>query len=184
MPGKKITDQQVKIYKQIKGQVTQQVAAARAGISIRSARRIDKSQTLPSQKKERQWRTRKDPLSAVWKQELEPLLATEPGLQAKTLLEELQRRHGQESYGDEVLRTLQRRVRAWRALNGDELETFFAQNNPPGRLGLSDFTVANKLNVTLAGETFDHRLYQFVLAFSGWRHAEPIAGGESFESLS
>ncbi len=69
-------------------------------------------------------------------------------------------------------------------MNGDELETFFAQNNPPGRLGLSDFTVANKLHVTLAGETFDHRLYQFVLAFSGWRHAEPIVGGESFESLS
>jgi transposase InsO family protein len=184
MPGKKITDQQVKIYKQMKGKVTQQVAAARAGISIRSARRIDKSQALPSQKKDRRWRTRKDPLSAVWEQELEPLLATEPGLQAKTLLEELQRRHGQEAYGDEVLRTLQRRVRAWRALNGDELETFFAQNNPPGRLGLSDFTVANKLNVTLAGETFDHRLYQFVLAFSGWRHAEPIVGGESFESLS
>ena len=128
MPGKKITDQQVKIYKQMKGPVTQQVAAARAGISIRSARRIDKSQALPSQKKERQWRTRKDPLTAVWEQELEPLLATEPGLQAKTLLEELQRRHGQEAYGDEVLRTLQRRVRAWRALNGGDLETFFAQN--------------------------------------------------------
>ncbi len=53
MPGKKITDQQVKIYKPSKGQVTQQVAAARAGISIRSARRIDQSQSLPSQKKER-----------------------------------------------------------------------------------------------------------------------------------
>lgn len=184
MPGKKITDQQVKIYKQMKGRVTQEVAAARAGISIRSARRIDKSQTLPSQKKERHWRTREDPLAGVWEQELEPLLAAEPGLQAKTMLEELQRRYGQETYGDGLLRTLQRRIRAWRALKGDELEVFFAQDNPPGRLGLSDFTVADELGVTLAGEEFNHRIYQFALAFSGWRHAEPILGGESFESLS
>lgn len=184
MPGKKITDQQVKIYKQTKGRVTQQVAAARAGISVRSARRIDKSQTLPSQKKARHWRTREDPLAGIWEQELEPLLMAEPGLQAKTMLEELQRRYGQETYGDGLLRTLQRRVRAWRALNGDELETFFAQNNPPGWLGLSDFTVADELGITLAGEPFNHRIYQFALAFSGWRYAEPILGGESFESLS
>lgn len=184
MPGKKITDQQVKVYKQQKGQVTQQVAAARAGISIRSARRIDKSQTLPSQKKSRHWRTRKDPLAAVWDEELEPLLAAEPGLQATTILEELQRRYGQETYGDDLLRTLQRRVRKWRALHGDDLDTFFAQDNPPGQLGLSDFTVANELGITLAGEVFDHRIYQFALAFSGWRYAQPILGGESFESLS
>jgi len=184
MLGKKITDQQVKNYKQMKGQATQQVAAARAGISTRSARRTDKSQTLPSQKRERSWSTRQDPLKEVWDQELEPMLASEPALQAKTLLEELQRRYGQETYGDGLLRTLQRRVRAWRALNGDDKETFFAQNNPPGDLGLSDFTVANELKIDLAGERFNHRIYQFALAFSGWRHAEPILGGESFEALA
>ena len=41
-----------------------------------------------------------------------------------------------------VLRTLQRRVRLWRAKFGTEREVYFAQEHPPGRQGLSDFTVA------------------------------------------
>ena len=70
--------------------------------------------------------------------------AATPSLKAVTLLEELQRRHPGE-YGAAVLRTLQRRVRQWRAVHGDEREIYFAQEHPPGRLGLSDFTVADEL---------------------------------------
>ena len=61
---------------------------------------------------------------------------------------------------------------------------FFAQEHPPGRLGLSDFTVCDELEVDVAGVAFPHRLYQFALAHSGWRHAAVIEGGESFMALS
>jgi hypothetical protein len=183
MPGKKITDHQVLKYKEHRKTRTQSAAAAKVGISERSARRIEGSDTLPSQREARSWRTRSDPLAAVWDAELVPLLQADAALGAVTLLDELQRRHpGQ--YDAAVLRTLQRRLRQWRALHGPEREVFFAQVHPPGRLGLSDFTVADELQVLIDGTAFPHRLYQFALAHSGWRHASVVCGGESFLALS
>lgn len=183
MPGKRITDHQVHQYKQDRNRTTQVAAAARAGLSERSARRIEQSQTLPSQRPGRTWRTRPDPLCEVWESEVVPLLRTDAALNAVTLLEELQRRHPGE-YGDNVLRTLQRRVRQWRAVHGADREVYFAQEHPPGRLGLSDFTVCNDLGVQVGGAAFEHRLYQFAMAHSGWRHAVVVTGGESFMALS
>jgi transposase InsO family protein len=183
MPGKKITDHQVHQYKQDRGRLTQVAAAARAGLSERSARRIEQSQTLPSQRPARAWRTRADPLGEVWESEVVPLLRADAELNAVTLLEELQRRHPAD-FGDGVLRTLQRRLRQWRAIHGAEREVFFAQEHPPGRLGLSDFTVCDDLAVEIGGAAFPHRLYQFALAHSGWRHAAVVTTGESFMALA
>ena len=183
MPGKRITDHQVHKFKQHRSKLTQIAAAARSGISERSARRIEGADTLPSQKPARSWRTRDDPLGDVWSAEVVPLLRADAQLNAVTLLEELQRRHPGE-YDEAVLRTLQRRMRQWRATHGAEREIYFAQEHPPGRLGLSDFTVADDLGVMVAGVPFDHRLYQFALAHSGWRHAMVVLGGESFVALS
>jgi hypothetical protein len=183
MPGKRITDHQVNKYKEYRRQYGQQAAAARVGISIRTARRIEQMTALPSQRPAREWRTREDPLAEVWEQEVVPLLRAAPGLTAVTLLEELRRRHP-ERYGESVLRTLQRRVRRWRALEGAEREVYFAQEHEPGRMGLSDFTDATELEVLIDGQRLEHRLYQFALAFSGWRHVEVVLGGESFLALS
>jgi hypothetical protein len=183
MPGKRITNHQVLTYKAKRRADTQSAAAAKAGISERSARRIESLESLPSQRPPRQWRTRPDPLAAVWEIELLPLLQTSPHLNAVTLLEELQRRHPGE-YGLSALRTLQRRLRQWRATHGRERKVFFAQEHPPGRQGLSDFTDAGDLGVTIAGMPYPHRLYQFALAHSGWRSADLVDGGESFVALS
>jgi transposase InsO family protein len=183
LPGKKITDHQVHKYKQHRHKLDQIAAAAKTGISERSARRIDCREALPSQREPRSWRTRSDPLAAVWDSEVVPLLETDGALNAVTLLEELQRRYPG-AYGTAVLRTLQRRVRRWRAVHGPEREVFFAQEHPPGRLGLSDFTVCDELGVLIGGAAFPHRIYQFALAHSGWRHAVVIDGGESFGALS
>src|SRR3974390_1328735 len=160
MPGKRITDHQVHKYKEHRNKLTQVAAAAKAGISERSARRVEASNVLPSQRPERHWRTREDPLNAVWESEIVALLQADAQLNAVTVLEELQRRHPGE-YGGGVLRTLQRRMRHWRALYGAEREVYFAQEHPPGRLGLSDFTVANELGVEIGGGAFDHRLHPF-----------------------
>lgn len=183
MPGKKITDHQVHKYKQHRNKLTQVAAAAKTGISERSARRIEHMDALPSQRPLRNWRTRGDPLMHVWDAEIVPLLQSDVQLNAVTLLEEIQRRYpGQ--YGSDVLRTLQRRMRQWRATHGAEREVYFAQEHPPGRQGLSDFTVADDLLVEITGVAFPHRLYQFAMAHSGWRHAMVITGGESFMALS
>lgn len=165
MPGNRITDLQVIKYKELRRKHPQEATAAKTGISVSSARRIESRITLPSQRPARHWRTRADPLSEVWDGDVVPMLEAAPGLMAVTVLEELQRRYS-ERFGDSVLRTLQRRIRQWRALNGDEREIFFAQEHPPGRLGLSDFTVADELGIDIAGIALPHRLYQFTFAIA------------------
>jgi hypothetical protein len=183
MPGKRVTDHQVIKYKQLRQRLSQEAAAARVGISERTARRIERLERLPSQRGPRKWRTRPDPLAAVWDCEVLPMLRTAPGLTAVTILEELQRRFPGD-YPNTVLRTLQRRMRRWRALEGPECEVFFAQQHEPGRLGLSDFTHATDLDVCIGGARFEHLLYQFALSYSGWRHVAVVLGGECFLDLS
>lgn len=183
MPGQRITDLQMTKYKQLRGELTQEAAAAKTGISASSARRLESRTTLPSQRPPRHWRTRANPLEDVWVSEVVPMLEAAPALMAVTVLEELQRRHPGR-FDDAVLRTLQRRVRQWRAEHGGEQELYFAQIHPPGRLGLSDFTVADELDVRIGGALLAHRLYQFAFAHSGWRHACVVLGGESFQALT
>ena len=93
MPGKRITDHQVHKYKQHRNQLSQVASAAKVGISERSARRIEQAPSLPSQRPKRNWRTRQDPLNAVWDSEIVPLLQTDVHLNAVTLVGELQSRH-------------------------------------------------------------------------------------------
>ena len=162
---------------------SQELAAAKAGISERSARRIDGAAALPSQTPRRYWRSRIDPFAAVWDAEIVPLLKGAPNLMAITLLRKLQDDHP-ECYPDGMLRTLQRHIRQWRALEGPPKEVFFPQEHAPGHRGLSDFTAMGELRITIANAPFAHILYHFVLAFSRWEHVEVVESGESFEALS
>ena len=162
---------------------SQALAAAKAGISERSARRIDGAATLPSQGPRRYWRSRINPFAQIWDSEVVPLLKNAPTLMAITVLRKLQEDHP-DSFPDGVLRTLQRHIRQWRALEGPPKEVFFPQVTAPGHRGLSDFTAMGELRITLADAPFAHRLYHFVLAFSRWAHVEVVEGGESFEALS
>ena len=81
-------------------------------------------------------------------------------------------------------RTLERRIRAWRAQHGADQEVIFRQTHELGRLGLSDFTDMADLAVTIGGERLDHRLYHFRLAYSGFEAAHVILGGESYVALA
>jgi hypothetical protein len=184
MPNRHITDQQVIRYMTSRfDNHTRAAAAAIAGFSERSARRIDKDPRFPSQKKQpRTWRTRRDPLADVWPRVLEMVKIS--GIMAVTIFEELQDELGTDAVPDSVRRTMERRIAKWRALHGEDKEVFFPQRHDPGRQALSDFTVADSLNVTIAGEAFPHRLYHFRLAHSGWEHARVILGGESFSAVA
>ena len=76
------------------------------------------------------------------------LMAT-PGLRPITVLREMQRRHAE--FSDDLRRTLERRIHLWQALHGPEREVIFRQEHPPGLQGLSDFTDAAELGVSIAG---------------------------------
>jgi hypothetical protein len=184
IPKPHISDRQVMRYMTSRSQNhNQATAAAAAGISERSARRIDKDPRFPSQKKQpRSWRTRLDPLETIWPRVLDMLKI--PGIMAVTIFEDLQDELGVEALPDGVRRTLERRIANWRALHGADKEIFFPQRHDPGRQALSDFTVADNLDVTIAGEPLPHRLYHFRLAFSGWEHAQVILRGESFSAVA
>jgi hypothetical protein len=159
------------------------IAASRADMDEKTARKYRDGAMLPSELGPwpRTWRTRKDSFTLVWP-EVQEKLELNPGLQAITLFEWLQQRYpGQFQKGQ--LRTLQRRLRQWRAVAGSPKEVFFEQNHHPGRLCASDFTHMTTLNITLAGQPFDHMVYHFVLTYSNWETAS-ICFSESFESLS
>ena len=162
---------------------TQQTAAAMAGMSERSARRWQSS-PLPSETKtEHRWRTRPDPFDGVWEEEILPLLQGEAAdkLRATTIIDWLEEQHPGR-FSASQLRTLQRRLQDWRALNSPDKEVYFPQEHPPGREAQIDFTHCNSLEVTVGGRAHRHRLFQLVLSHSGWRYAE-VAAGETFLAL-
>ena len=158
------------------------IAAAKSGFSRATGYRIEDDPRLPSQKKAPRGRRRPDPLAEVWDGEIVPILKSAPGIRAIAVLEEIRRRHPE--IAASIRRTLERRMRTWRALAGPELDVIFRQEHEPGRLGLSDFTDTSVLGVTVAGVVLGHRLYHFRLAFSGFSHAHVVLGGESFVALA
>ncbi len=177
-----IKNQQVRLLmKELRRNKPLATAAAKAGMSERTARKWRDSGKLPSDPSPaRHWRTREDPLEALWP-EAEALLRADPGLQAKVVFEELQRRHpGQLQSGQ--LRTLQRRFRAWRVRQGPDREVYFEQEREPGAQCQSDFTDMGALGVTIRGERYKHLVYRFVLPYSNWESVA-IASSETFEAL-
>jgi DNA-binding XRE family transcriptional regulator len=179
-----LSDAQVKLMRlrRMEGK-TQQAAAAAAGMSERSARKWEAGPLPTEAKGPRMWRTRPDPFAEVWERDLVPLLERdEKGvLQATTLLEVLQERHAGR-FVDAQVRTLQRRLRDWRAIHGPEKEVFFEQVHVPGREAAIDFTHGTELGVTVRGMLLVHLLFEFVLSFSGWTWV-CLAFAETFEAL-
>jgi hypothetical protein len=154
----------------------------KAGMARKTARKYGQLGKLPSETRTpRTWRTRPDALVEVWPR-LEELLQREPTLQAKTLLGWLQQEYPERDW-ERTRRTLERRVRQWKAQHGPAREVFFAQVHEPGRLGASDFSHLDELGVTLQGQPFPHRIYHFVLTASNWEHVT-LCFSESFASLS
>ena len=178
-----ITDNQVRRLRRLmQTEGTLSSAAAKAGMDEKTARKYIRLDKLPSELKiEHTWRTREDPFEEVW-DEVRSHLEDNPGLEAKTLFDYLQREY-EGCFSDGQLRTLQRRVKSWRALEGPSKEVFFPQEHKPGRLSQSDFTHMDNLGVTIGGERFDHMIYHFVLTYSNWETGT-ICFSESFESLS
>ena len=182
MPGRHVNDHQMRLYMKFRQTHAVPVAAAKAGISTATAYRLGSDSRLPSQKQAPRDRRRPDPLAGIFDEDVVPLLQAAPGLRSVAIFEEICRRHPDLDAG--IRRTLERRVRAWRAIHGPEQEVIFRQVHEPGRQGLSDFTEMKDEAVTVAGVLLDHRLYHFRLIWSGFEHAHVILGGESYVALA
>ncbi len=178
-----VTDQQVRRLRMlINTEETKAIAASKAGMDEKTARKYTKSNKLPSEtKKTHDWKTRKDPFESEWLL-VNNMLEENPGLEAKTIFNYLQHEYPGK-YSDNQLRTLQRRIKVWRATEGPAKEIFFPQKHYPGELSASDFTHMSKLGITIQGEPFNHLLYHFTLTYSNWETGT-ICFSESFESLS
>jgi len=178
-----ITDQQVKLLRiTMTTYSNQKIAAAKSGMSERSARKYLKTNTLPSEmKQDRHWRTHSNTFETVW-DEIESMLRLSPGLKATTLLSYLISRHkGQ--FTQSNLRALQRQIQVWRSTSGPDKEVIFPQEIRPGRQSQSDYTHINSLEITINGEPFPHLLFHYMLPYSRWEDAR-VCFTESFDSLT
>jgi transposase InsO family protein len=157
-------------------------AAAVAGMDEKTARKYRHLGKPPSQvRQSRQYRTRADAFADVW-DEIVPFLESEPEVEATTLLDYLSERYPHR-FSDSQLRTLQRRVKTWRAVHGAPKEVFFEQRHLPGFQAQSDFTCFNELNVTINRQPFPHLFYHFCLTYSNWETGN-ICFSESFEAFA
>jgi len=156
-------------------------AALRADVDVKTARKYVKAGRLPSQMKtERTWRTRKDPFAERWSKCTE-ILKDAPELEGKFLFEWLCEQYPGE-YQEGQVRTFQRRVREWRALNGPDKEIFFPQHHNPGERMATDCTSGDELCITIEGEPYSHLLCHCVLTYSNWEWAT-ICHSESLMAL-
>ena len=178
-----VTDEQVRRLLKMKNKHQHLYQAAdAAGMSTKTARKYLQSGVLPSQCQPlHDWATYPDAFAEDWPW-VEDFLKTNPGVEAKSLFNALQRKE-RGKYQDGQLRTFQRRVKVWRALYGPGQEVYFPQVYKPGEWCESDFTRMNKLGITICGVPFPHMLYHFVLCLSNWETVT-ICFSESYESLS
>lgn len=185
MPGRFITDRQHEAYMTLRPHHTQKIAAAKAGFSASTGSRLERDPRPPTEKKQTRQHAggKPDPLAGLWDEYIVPLLEQTPGLRPVTVLEQMQLLHPDQDLNP-ARRTLERRMRAWRAQHGQDREVIFRQNHVPGRQGMSDFFDARDLAITIAAAPLSHRVYHFTLVYSGWEHAEVVLGGESYTAMA
>ena len=157
-------------------------AAALSDMDEKTARKYRHLGNPPSQvQRARAYRTRADVFADIW-DEIVPFLENEPEVEATTLLEYLSERYPNR-FADSQLRTLQRRVKVWRAIYGSPKTVFFEQRHLPGHQAQSDFTCFNELNITINRQPFPHLFYHFCLTYSNWETGN-ICFSESFEAFA
>jgi hypothetical protein len=176
------TDAQVRIaMRERKKGKSQEQAAAKANLrSRKTVSKYEQSELLPSQlEKPRTYRTRPDAFAEEWPT-LERMLTEAPELEAKTLFDWLCEQQP-DKYQEGQLRTLQRRVTNWRALNQTQMASL-DQVREPGEMMQLDGTWMTELGVTIEGQPFKHMLIHCVLPYSNWEWGR-VAQSESLSAV-
>lgn len=177
-----VTNQQVMRLRQMVHKYNQEVAAAKSGMNVKTARKYLVSNKMPCElKKERHWKTRSNVFEPVWS-EIESMLVKAPGLQSKTILTHLIGKQP-DQFNDRHERTLQRLIRKWHASNGSNNNVIFNQTIRAGKQSQSDYTSMNEVDIRIKGDRLEHLLFHFILPYSRWEFVS-ICYSESFNSLS
>ena len=124
-------------------------------------------------------RRRPDPLADIFEAEIVPMLKAAPGLRAVAVFEEMLRRHP--DLGAGIRRTLERRIRAWRALHGAGAGGDLPPDpraRPDGRCRTSP-TWAISASPSPARRSIIGSITS-ACVWSGFEHAHVILGGESY----
>lgn len=148
MPGRHVTDRHMELFMKFRQTDPTPIAAAKAGFSTATGYRIAADPQLRSAKRQARSRRRPDLLEAIFDTEIVPMLEAAPHLRPIAIFEEVIRRHPDLKPG--IRRTIERRVREWRALHGPQPGGDLPPDHEPGRLGLSDFTDMDDIAVTIA----------------------------------
>ena len=181
MSGNHITERQIRLYMKLRKDFTQEVAASKASISVSTAHRIDNARHQPKKEK-REWRTRVDPLEAIWDSVVLPLLKQDADITPVGVFDHLCDIHS-DTFSSSSRRTLERRIRQWRHLHGPAQDVMFMQHHELGKQGICDFTHI-KTPVTINAQPFKHMLFNYRLPASGWIYSQVTYGGESFAAFS
>jgi transposase len=146
------------------------MSAMKSGMSRNTARKYLRQNEITKQEPvPHTWKTRPDPLDAIWPQAL-AMLRQAPELEAKALFEHLiEGRKTEINSGS--LRTFQRRVKLWRLTEGADKEVYFTQKVKPGETLAVDWTDAKSLHITIQGKPLEHKLFHAVLPYSNWEWA-------------
>ena len=128
-----VTDEQVRRLRKLSNtEKNQEIAAAKAGMDPTTARQYLRLERLPSELKK--GAPMADPRGSIQRgvgARCKKQMEENPGLEAKTLFEWLQREHPGR-FSDGQFRTLQRRIKLWRATEGPAQEVYFGQVHVPG----------------------------------------------------
>ena len=176
------TDAQVRIIMRERQQgKTQEQAAAKANLrSRKTVAKYEQLGELPrALQQPRQYRTRKNPFADDW-ETVTSKLAAAPTLEAKALFDWLCEQQAGK-YQEGQLRTFQRHVAHWRALNQAQVAVL-EQVHRPGEVLQTDGVWLTELGVTIQGEPLAHLLIHSVLPYSNWEWG-CIAQSESLAAL-
>ena len=177
------TDKEVKLFMKHRETLSQELSAAKVGMTAKTGRKYEKSGLLPSQNKQvRTYKTRANPF-AEHSRLIEDKFKASPKLHARTILMHLMTTFPDANYNINQLRTLERRIQPLRLLYGCEKEIYFPQEIRPGIQSQSDWTNMNSLAITVDGNTFPHLLFHLMLPYSCWESVD-ICYSESFDSLA
>lgn len=154
---------------------TQEQAAVKANLKSRkTVAKYEQSGGKSLVTGPRKYRTRPDPFAADWA-EIEQKLEIAPTLEGKALFEWLQQEKPG-MYQDGQVRTFQRRVSEWKALNLKKV-AILAQEHHPGEVLQTDGTELKSLGVPFQG-----LLIHSVLPYSNWEWGR-VAQSESLTAV-
>ena len=152
---------------------SQETAPAKAGMSVRSARKFQSGPLPVGDETGAWWRTRPDPFDGVWDTEI-PLLRNDPTgkLKATTIIDWLAEQHPGRFSASQLLSNDDYRIggAAWSGIQ----EVYFPQVHPPGREAQFDCGQGDHRRTVLPPP-----LFQLILSHSGWRYARGRQAGEN-----